>query len=684
MQRKHLLLICAGSALVFILIIGLGTVGWFAWRNANRNAYLRQYDCDHEWADMDYTMDENIPDTGPEQVFTTESSNPAHNDDYDDEDPEYYEEPEPEPEPLPEPIEIATFASLRNNFSRLGSNGLELPVVGATGWAGARIYLFAEPRLPPEPEPEPEPEPDEYDDSQYDEDEPEDNHTEIFAGNFSTGTHIGVAGGAFIGAVNMFYSEEYPAYPYAPNEYDVVDYPHGEYPGDVHSEQQDNAHAIDAYPADTYADDAYGTDAYTADTHDGYTDTLDDTPDINGYPHVGYPDDEFNHDIYTPLDIYPFEEYPTDVFPYTYPYDGYPYDMPPIDGYPYVNYHYSCDYEGCVCYECLCYYSDELPCYECRCYGCPHCECGYNECTCCDCYVPVEIIQALVPGQPFVILEVYGIWWYIQLPNRVTGWVLHSGCFINLPDVIPSLVFNITNAYYSVLRSSGYDIPNVSGEALYSARAFNHRLGRYEFIVPALYATSYRIFAAQQAALANGDTIIIYEVFRPSTTQMRVVSNLTTLMNENETVHAALNTPPWSPNWFISHGTSHHQRGAAVDASIGRVTSYEIRHMDGFAYRHILDYVPHVMPTPMHELNPTAAIFISPGNSTPPETMTEGATIMQGYFRRAGFSLLASEWWHFNDNAGIGIAQRHNMRGVFFTETIYSVPPSTLAGRPRN
>jgi len=290
---------------------------------------------------------------------------------------------------------------------------------------------------------------------------------------------------------------------------------------------------------------------------------------------------------------------------------------------------------------------------------------------------PSAIIETLPPGTAFVILDTHNEWWNVQLPHGATGWVISSMCFINLPDVIPSIVYNISNAHFSLLRSSGFDIPNISGHMLYNAWAFNERLGRQEFIVPALYHTSHRLFAAQQAALRQGDTIVVYEVFRPHATQQSTVSNLQYLIRQNEIVEAALNTPPWSPNWFISHGTSNHQRGAAIDASLARVTQYELRFTGDFAYRHITGFTMHHMPTAMHELHPSAATFTGPRTNIPADTMTEGALLLQRYFTQAGFNPLASEWWHFDDPIGISIARGHNMLGNFNTETIYSVIPAT-------
>ena len=303
-----------------------------------------------------------------------------------------------------------------------------------------------------------------------------------------------------------------------------------------------------------------------------------------------------------------------------------------------------------------------------------------------------DIVLSLTPGQGFTIISEYGDWWNVRLSgnNNVSGWVLHRGCFINLPDVVPSIVFDITNAYSSAKQSSGYSIPNITGYRLYDAWAFNRRLGRQEFIVPILYSTSKHIFEAQQAALADGNTIIIYEAFRPHATQQQVVSNLNRLMDSNARVRRSINTQPWSLGWFISTGTSNHQRGVAVDVGLGRVLAYETRTSGIFAYGHITAFERHAMPTQMHELSPLAATFTRPVSSTSPaawksailaKTMTEGAILIQSYLTGAGFTPLASEWWHFNDLEGRTIAIDENINGDFFTETIYSRIPSIFHWR---
>ena len=301
-----------------------------------------------------------------------------------------------------------------------------------------------------------------------------------------------------------------------------------------------------------------------------------------------------------------------------------------------------------------------------------------------------DTIVQLTAGQGFTIVKEYGEWWYIRIggtsdTNDISGWVQHRACFVNLPDVIPSLVFDITNAYSSVKRSGGYDIPNITGHALYNARAFNWRLGRYEFIVPVLYSTALRIFEAQQAALADGNTIIIYEAFRPRSAQQSVVGNLQWLMVSNASVQRIISTPPWGMNWFIATGTSNHQRGAAIDVGLGRIISQETRMSGLYRYTHITVFERHVMPTPMHELSPLAATFTRPVSSSnmdiwrtaiPATTMTEGALLLQRYLTNAEFTPLASEWWHYNDLEGVRIANSAGITGDFYTETIYSRIPN--------
>ncbi|MHB8096952.1 MAG: SH3 domain-containing protein, partial [Erysipelotrichaceae bacterium] len=68
--------------------------------------------------------------------------------------------------------------------------------------------------------------------------------------------------------------------------------------------------------------------------------------------------------------------------------------------------------------------------------------------------VDANIITILSSGQGFVIIEEADGWWYIEF-NGFKGWVLNQNCLINLPDILPSIIYDNTNAYLSKLKSSG-------------------------------------------------------------------------------------------------------------------------------------------------------------------------------------------------------------------------------------
>ena len=59
---------------------------------------------------------------------------------------------------------------------------------------------------------------------------------------------------------------------------------------------------------------------------------------------------------------------------------------------------------------------------------------------------------------------------------------------VNLPDLIPSIIYDDTNAYSSLFKSSEIDIPNITGKQLYNNKTYNERLSKEEFMMPVIYA----------------------------------------------------------------------------------------------------------------------------------------------------------------------------------------------------
>jgi len=292
----------------------------------------------------------------------------------------------------------------------------------------------------------------------------------------------------------------------------------------------------------------------------------------------------------------------------------------------------------------------------------------------------LAVLATLKPGRGFMILSEYGPWWQICVKSEsggdIIGWVYHNLCLVNLPDVIPSISYNNTNAYSSVFRANGDSVPNITGKQLYSysdrsdGKVYNERLQRYEYIVPVLYSMAKRICAAQKNALAGGDSLVIYEGFRPYEVQQLVYTEV------NKLPASQKNFGSWSQGWFIAYGKSNHQIGYAMDASLAQVVDSEDKVTGRYKYKQP-KYFEYAMPTTIHELSVNSALYASPNSRTYSEGVknSEAAQRLQKYCTSAGFTPLASEWWHFNDeHARAGITRESS--GNFYVTECFSASPT--------
>lgn len=283
-----------------------------------------------------------------------------------------------------------------------------------------------------------------------------------------------------------------------------------------------------------------------------------------------------------------------------------------------------------------------------------------------------SILAELAAGTPFTILVESGGWWQVEAEGG-TGWVQHDYCLVNLPDVIPSIVYRDSNSDASLFRASEVDIPGITGQALYDARSYNERFGQEMYNMAVLYATAKKIADVQARALADGYTLVLYEGFRPYQTQLAVSNALETLAAENEQVRAGIATAPWSIGWFIATGVSNHQQGYAVDMSLARVKESAVEICGPYTYTHVTNWEELEMPTVIHELSAAAASLSRPVASSDltawrqvgsTSTMTEGALLLRDYCVAAGLTPLASEWWHFNDLDRLMLVE-NSWRGEF-------------------
>ena len=300
-----------------------------------------------------------------------------------------------------------------------------------------------------------------------------------------------------------------------------------------------------------------------------------------------------------------------------------------------------------------------------------------------DAQESTDVVYTLQAGQGFTILREDALWWQIEV-STVRGWVLHNYCLVNLPDIIPSIIYDNTNTYHSLFRSSGIDIPNITGKALYDGKDYNARLGREEFISPVMYAMAGKIFAAQQAALYDGNTLIIYESFRPAAAHNELHKNFSYLIETNPLVRAGITADSFNIRWFLAESPYNHQRGTAIDTSLGRIDNWEVRTTGSYSYIYITECMEFPMQTPMHEMSVASAVFDASvhARSTTAwmdaevsDKATYGTILLLRYCTDALLTPLASEWWHYNDLYTTAVAIEMENEGEYVIERTYSKPP---------
>ena len=304
--------------------------------------------------------------------------------------------------------------------------------------------------------------------------------------------------------------------------------------------------------------------------------------------------------------------------------------------------------------------------------------------------IETNAITTLMAGKGFTVLDEKDDWWQIETDNNI-GWVMHKYCFINLPDVIPSIVYYNSNADASKIMTSKKSVPNITGQKLYDVFKFNDRIDREVYITPVLYAMAPKISAAQQAALADGNTLIIYEGFRPYAVQEKIFNNVSALVTLDPVVEAGISDALWSIEWFIASGVSNHQQGYAIDVSLGKVLNKETKKTGDYSFTNILDYTEYSMPTQIHELSTASIVFkspVSPSSNTLwreailVDSITPDAIMLQKYCTEAGLTPLASEWWHFNDLKAAATALEIQSDGNYYIQESYSIAPNDSIEAP--
>ncbi|MCR5216044.1 MAG: D-ala-D-ala dipeptidase [Lachnospiraceae bacterium] len=286
------------------------------------------------------------------------------------------------------------------------------------------------------------------------------------------------------------------------------------------------------------------------------------------------------------------------------------------------------------------------------------------------------VIGTLKAGQAFVIQGETLDLLIIDYGGE-TGYVLKSLSMINLPDVIPSIIYDNANSYASILKSGEFDIPGLTGEKLYETYYENARLGYKEYVMPCLYYTAEKIAKVQKNCLAQGDCLYLVEAFRPYPTECTIRTTFSTLLETNPMAAMGVSNGTWGISWFVSMYLSNHQRGCAVDVSLVKVTDLGSQTIAGVEVPKVNAYEEYEMQCPLHDMSLAAVLFTAPVASQDPkawksaiyaDNVTEATKKLHSYFADEGMSPLASEWWHFNDLEAKSFLDQNAMYGNYYLE----------------
>ena len=255
------------------------------------------------------------------------------------------------------------------------------------------------------------------------------------------------------------------------------------------------------------------------------------------------------------------------------------------------------------------------------------------------------------------------------------GYIDSNYCMINLPDYIGGLCrYDITNSYSSIYCAHNYAIPSVTGTVITGYE--NVLLDDDTFVVPLLYPTAKKLIVGAENARADGYVIKINDSFRPyvatryiydetmkcldymvpgyeysrvnvedyragASTGTIGLSGLTRYepqieyASEGDTVGTEVIDPNvvtysrsmlsdgYNLGAFLAANGSTHNLGIAMDMTLETIDGEEL-----------------AMQSHMHDLSYHSV----------PGANNANANLLKNYMVPAGFGMINSEWWHFQDN----------------------------------
>jgi fucose 4-O-acetylase-like acetyltransferase/D-alanyl-D-alanine dipeptidase len=276
--------------------------------------------------------------------------------------------------------------------------------------------------------------------------------------------------------------------------------------------------------------------------------------------------------------------------------------------------------------------------------------------------LPGGTLQA---GEPFTIRADQGDTW-IVVAKSSGGALDPRAALIDLADVVPSLVLSVETApsYRSgtaILDQGTWSDADLVG--------INARFATRLPTVPVSLATAQKVQLAQRAALAEGNTLIVYGSWRPEAAQQALAESLVAVYDAQPGVREGIDGDGWDLAWFLPSAADSAPYGDRLELSLGKLSQAVRPWTPGEPYRST-QADEYAMPSSVREMSRAAVSTINPPGPQQPAAsapLTEGARRLIGYCRGAGLSVSPSAWWLFEDHQARSWQRPADVSGLVIT-----------------
>lgn len=235
---------------------------------------------------------------------------------------------------------------------------------------------------------------------------------------------------------------------------------------------------------------------------------------------------------------------------------------------------------------------------------------------------------------------------------------------VNLPDIIPSAIYDIQYAYSTPSKSGGHAIAGLTGSVLPgydSEKQFDDYLDESIHPVPAAYGLAVKLVSVQANLRDKGYRLVVWDCYRPRQASRFISERFTAAYNSDPAIRASVGTT-WDLSWYAASGASGHNYGSDIDVSVADESGNLLAMPSDFD---AFDDSAHLVDVPMNSSS------ISPSAYRQEVLDNQACLDLHEAMTSAGLDELASEWWHFSDkSAKTAMRALVGDEGLNFTSSI--------------